>query len=66
MKLLNRSITMIILAAVLLSGAGCTLKRNPVPMANISSAKLIDIPGVRAWGDQHSDLFQKDLIESMY
>jgi hypothetical protein len=65
MKLLNRSVTMIILAAVLLSGVGCSLKRNPVPLGDISSAKLIDIPEVRAWGDEYSDLFQNDIVESL-
>jgi hypothetical protein len=66
MTLLKRSISMLILVAVLLSGVGCALKRNPVPLANISSAKLVEIPGVRAWGDEYSDLFQKDLIKSIH
>jgi len=65
MKLLKRSISIFILVAALLSGVGCALRRNPVPLDNISSAKLAGIPGVRAWGDEYSDLFQNDLVESM-
>jgi hypothetical protein len=44
---------------------GCTKSRSPAPLTQILSTKLISIPDVRAWGDEHSDLFQDDLIKSM-
>jgi len=44
---------------------GYGLARNPVPIDQMSEAKLIGIRGVRAWGDQHSQLFQNDIVESV-
>ena len=44
---------------------GCALPRNPVPLSQMSSADLVDIKGVRAWGGEHSPAFQKDIVESI-
>jgi hypothetical protein len=65
MKLLRRNVLVLILVAVVLNVAGCALDRNPVPLANLSTAKLVDFPDVRAWGDEYSEMFQNDVIESM-
>lgn len=65
MDLLKKHVLMFVLVAVVLGGVGCSLERNPVPLAEISSAKLIDIPGIRAWGDEFSELFQNDMIDSI-
>ena len=65
MKQFRRSISILILVIVFLSIGGCSLQRNPVPLANISSGRLTDMPGVRAWGDEHSVVFQKDFVESI-
>ncbi len=51
--------------SVFLCIAGCSLPRNPVPIAQMLDAKLVDIKMVRTWGDQFSPLFQKDLVESI-
>ena len=61
----KKNILAILMYSVFLGVVGCALPRNPVPLAGISSARLIDIPDVRAWGDQHSALLQKDLVESI-
>ncbi|HEG44318.1 MAG TPA: patatin-like phospholipase family protein [Phycisphaerales bacterium] len=45
--------------------AGCSLQRNPVPIAQMPNAELISIKKVRTWGGQFSPHFQKDLVESI-
>jgi hypothetical protein len=55
-----------VLTLALLGLAGCSLSRNPVPIDQMSKAELIDIKAVRTWGDQHSDLLQKDMVESIH
>jgi len=45
--------------------SGCTLPRNPVPVAQIPDAELVGISGVRAFAGEVSPVFQQDLIESV-
>ncbi len=54
------------LSALVSSGVnGHALPRNPVPLDQMSQAELIGIKGVRTWGDQYSQLFQDDIVESV-
>ncbi len=54
-----------ILFALLLAGCASEPVRNPVPLDLLMIAEVVEMPGVRAWGDLHSELFQKDLIQSI-
>ena len=50
----------------LLLVAGCsTVSRNTVPKELISEATVLDMPGVRAWGDEYSPELQRSLVESI-
>ncbi len=56
----------VLLAAVLVLLAGCTsVHRNPVPVEAANRAQIPGMPGVRAWGDEPSGLFQSDLLQSV-
>ena len=45
---------------------GCAgITRNPLPAELGPKAEIAGIPGVRAWGDEFSPLFQADLVESI-
>ena len=46
-----------------LNGSG--RRRNPVPVGQISAVELAGIKGVRARGDQFSQLFQDDIVKSI-
>ena len=61
----KKHILAVLMYCVFLSVAGCTLSRNPAPITDLANVKLIGVQGVRAQGDQYSDLLQKDLIESI-
>jgi len=61
----KNNVLIFIIYAVFLCVAGCSLQRNPVPIAQMPNAKLVDIKMVRTWGGQFSPLFQKDLVESI-
>ncbi len=60
-----RIILMMAAFAFTFSVSGCALPRNPVPIAQMSDAKLINIKMVRTWGGEFSPHFQKDLVESI-
>jgi hypothetical protein len=64
-KLFKRSTSVLILSVVFTSITGCSLPRNPAPLAKNILARPVAIPDVRAWADQHSTLFQKDFVESI-
>ena len=51
--------------ALLLSGCTKELLRNPVPPEHQEIAEVVDMPGVRAWGDERSELFHQDLVRSI-
>ena len=58
--------TRIVAAASLLLIVGCTsIKRQPVPIADIDRAMIPGMPDVRDWGDEPSPHFQEDLIQSV-
>lgn len=47
--------------------AGCTTlrPRHPPPQPAESRVQIPGMPGVRAWGDEFSPVFQRDLVESI-
>lgn len=54
-----------VLLLLLLCACATPAVRNPVPLDQLQRAEVVDMPGVRAWGDAHSDLFQEDLVHSI-
>ena len=62
MECLVRYIALFVLFGI---SAGCsTLPRNPVPLEQMFSAKIPDMPGVRAWSGMFSEQFETDLLGS--
>ena len=50
----------------LLLGVGCaTVSHNTVPKELVSEATVLDMPDVRAWGDEYSPVLQRSLVESV-
>lgn len=39
--------------------------RNPVPYEFIDRVHVVDMPGVRVWGDELSDVLHQDLVHSI-
>jgi Patatin-like phospholipase len=53
--------------ALLVLAIGCsTVTHNSVPKALVSHATLVDMPNVRAWGDEYSPVLQQSLVESIH
>jgi hypothetical protein len=54
-------------AIILFSGltACTTLPRNPVPITKMDRAKVVGMPGVRAWGGRGSPELQADIAQSI-
>jgi hypothetical protein len=51
---------------LLVLAVGCaTVTHNSVPKALVSHATLVDMPNVRAWGDEYSPVLQQSLVESI-
>jgi hypothetical protein len=51
---------------LLVLAVGCgTVTHNSVPKALVSHATLVDMPNVRAWGDEYSSVLQQSLVESI-
>jgi len=44
---------------------GCAGSRHAVPMELVPEAEVVGLPGVRAFGDLPSSLFQRSLLESL-
>jgi hypothetical protein len=55
----------ILFALSIMVGCGPLRPRNPPPERAESQVEIPGMPGVRAWGDEFSPIFQKDLIESI-
>ncbi len=55
----------LIIILVLLSFSCAKPTRNALPKNYADEAEIAGMPGVRAWGDEHSDVFQEDLVLSM-
>jgi hypothetical protein len=61
----KNNVLIFIIYAVFLCVAGCSLPRNPVPIAQMSNAELVSVKGIRTYGGEFSPHFQKDLVESI-
>lgn len=57
----------VLLAGLLLTAAGCGgLKPHSPPPAGVESeVRIPGMPGVRAWGDEFSPAFQRDIVDSI-
>lgn len=54
------------LLLLVLAVSGCsTLACNPVPLTLLYEAEVVGAPGVRDWGGEYSQAFQKDFIVSV-
>jgi hypothetical protein len=61
----KNNILIFITYTVFLCVAGCSLPRNPVPIALMSNAELVSVKGIRTYGGEFSPHFQKDVVESI-
>ena len=52
-------------AALMLTACASEIIRNPVPLEAQHEAEVVDMPKVRAWGDEHSKSFHNDLVASI-
>jgi len=50
---------------LLLFTFGCAKQRNPVPIDKLYRAEIPGMPGVRAFSGDYSEIFQKDMEESL-
>lgn len=53
------------LAILFVAACASEPPRNPVPFGLINSAGVADMPDVRVWGDELSDLLHQDLVHSI-
>jgi Patatin-like phospholipase len=57
---------LILAFAPLLLGVGCaTVTHNTVPKDLVAEARVVDMPEVRAWGDEYSTVLQRGLVDSI-
>ena len=63
-KLISRSFSFFALVLML---AACASEptRNPVPLEYYDQAEVVDMPGVRVWGDERSQLLHDDVVQSI-
>ncbi len=55
----------IAVVVLLLTACASEPVRNPVPLEHIDRAEVVDMPGVRAWGDEFSDVLHQDIVHSI-
>ena len=55
----------LIAAVLVLSACASEPPRNPVPHELADRAEVVDMPGIRVWGDEVSDALHKDLVHSI-
>jgi len=55
----------LLMAALLVSACASEPLRNPVPHEHMDRAEVVDMPGVRVWGDEVSGVLHQDLVESI-
>jgi hypothetical protein len=51
--------------AVLVLAACASVERHPVPIGDMNRAVIPGMPEVRDWGDEPSERFQRDLVQSV-
>lgn len=59
------NILIFIISLALLAACGSAPTRNPVPLDLQEHAEVVDMPGVRVWGDELNDLLHDDIIHSI-
>jgi len=64
---MKKSIRFPLCLAVVLALAGCASLRphSPPPPKAEPQVQIPGMPGVRAWGDEFSAVFQQDIVESV-
>jgi hypothetical protein len=60
-----KTLCVISIVVVLLASGCATPPRQPVPIDQIYEAQVIGFPNVRAWAGEVSELFQRDMVESV-
>ncbi len=55
----------LIIILILLSFSCAKPSRNALPKQYADEAEIAGMPGVRAWGDEHSEAFQEDIVLSV-
>ena len=55
----------LVFAMIAVQGCGTAPVRNPAPLEQQQRAEVVDMPGVRAWGDAPSEAFHADLVQSV-
>jgi predicted acylesterase/phospholipase RssA len=61
----GRGVVIIILSLLLLQGCATLKPRNPLPEDLESKVQVPGMPGIRAWGDEVSEVFTKFAMESV-
>ena len=62
-----RFVVLALLAALVFLSQGCIALqvRHPLPEPLMDQAEVVDLPGIRAWGDTLSESLEKSAIESI-
>ena len=55
----------VIFFLLVLSACVTGFTRNPVPLEYYDQAEVVNIPGVRVWGDERSELLRNDILQSI-
>ena len=53
------------MAILIVTACASEPPRNPVPYEHIDRVDVVDMPGVRVWGDKLSDVLHQDLVQSI-
>jgi len=54
-----------IVLVLLVSACASEPSRNPVPVESVNHAEVVDMPDVRVWGDERSQLLHDDVVQSI-
>lgn len=54
-----------VVAILVVTACASEPPRNPVPYEHIDRADMVNMPGVRVWGDELSDVLHQDLVHSI-
>jgi Patatin-like phospholipase len=57
--------SLLVLVPLILAVGCATVQHNTVPKELVSEATVVDMPDVRAWGDEYSTVLQRSLVESV-
>ena len=61
----NSTLFSLLILALILSACASEPTRNPVPLEYYHQAEVVDMPGVRVWGDEKSELLHNDVVQSI-